>query len=177
MKSNIPVIITALLVLIGSSHGQTTYEKELNQLIEQRDKAIAAAVAPINARFQNLAEQLLQRATKGGDLDAANKIKASLEITNTKKPDEAIKDLQKQVAGTAWKCVEGMTPRPGLEKVITFTDKTVEPMGYKYEVTRFNTLIITFNAGGTQVATLVNKGTQLLMPLGGKEYTYELVPK
>jgi hypothetical protein len=177
MKPNIaPVIATLLCSLIEASYGQTAYEKELNQLIEQRDKAVAAAVAPINARFKASAEQLLQRATKGGDLDAANKIKASLE-TDTKKPDEAIKDLRKQLVGTTWKCVPGVPPRPGLEAVITFTDTTVEPSGYKYEVSRFNTVTITFSRGGTQVATLVNKGTRLLMPLDGKEYAYELLPK
>jgi len=177
MKPHILLVITILLCpLIAASYSQSAYERELNQLVEQRDKALAAASSPINARFRASAEQLLRRATQGGDLDAANKIKAALE-TNIEPAPAAIKDLRKQLGGTTWKSVAGMSLRPGLAETLSFTEKTVEPGDYKYEVDRFNTVIITFKFGDKQVMTLTKGGTRMQLTHGANEHAYELVPK
>lgn len=53
-------------------------ERELAQMREERDKAVAAATDPINRRYQSSLEQLLRRATQTNDLDTANKIKAEM---------------------------------------------------------------------------------------------------
>ncbi len=64
--------------LASGARADSTYERELKRLTDQRDKEVATAVAPIQKRFQAAAEQLLRRATQAGDLDAANRIKAQL---------------------------------------------------------------------------------------------------
>lgn len=58
---------------------ETSFERELAQLKDQHEKAIAAAVEPINRRHQSSLEQLLRRATQANDLAAANKIKAEID--------------------------------------------------------------------------------------------------
>lgn len=67
-------LATAALV-----YAQTSYERDLAALREQRDQAKAAAIEPIERRYQAALEQLLKRATQGGDLDSALKIKDELE--------------------------------------------------------------------------------------------------
>jgi hypothetical protein len=79
MKTNLHVtLLTLLLAFAASSYGESPYERDLKQLIADRDKARAAAEAPIAARFKASAEQLLKKATQAGDLDAANKIKEAI---------------------------------------------------------------------------------------------------
>jgi hypothetical protein len=56
-----------------------SYERDLAQLREQREQAKAAVVEPIERRYQVALEQLLRRATQGGDLDTALKVKEELE--------------------------------------------------------------------------------------------------
>ena len=68
-----PLAIAALLAcsLVSSSYGVSDLERELKQLMDERDQAISAATAPITARFKTSAERLLQRALQAGDLDAS----------------------------------------------------------------------------------------------------------
>lgn len=170
MKANITTIITVLLcALVSASYGQSAYERELNQLIEQRDKAIAAASAPITARFKTSAEQLLKRATQSGDLDAANKIKAvlgdSASASGTAPTDGSIKDLRRQLAGTTWIILPNTPLKGGLTNKLTFTDKVVEPGSYKYEATH-NSVVVTFNKGATQALELTRDGRHLQYPKG-----------
>lgn len=68
---------------------QTDAAREFEQVQQQRDKAIAAAIEPINRRYQQSLEQLLRRATQSNDLDTAVKIKAALASL----PQEAAKQL------------------------------------------------------------------------------------
>ena len=171
------IIVVILLATFGGlAHGQTAYEKDLEQLIDQRNKALAAAEAPINDRFRAAAEQLLRRATQGGDLATANKIKEVLDATS-RSSSTGISDLRKDIVGTTWKCMPGKPVRGGLGPTFSFTQNGVQPGGYKYEVDRSNSVIITFNAGGTQVMTLAKGGTRLEFSLGNVDHVYELVRK
>jgi hypothetical protein len=73
--------LPSLLILASTTcalAADSPYEREFKQLTDQRDSAAAAAVAPINRRYQAALEQLLKRATQNGDLDAAVKIRAAL---------------------------------------------------------------------------------------------------
>src|SRR5688572_29904440 len=78
MKTQPINIAVTLCAFVSAASGESAFERDLKQLIDQRDKAIAAAAAPINTRFNTAAEQLLRRATQSGDLDSANKIKAAM---------------------------------------------------------------------------------------------------
>ena len=63
----------------SSAFAETDSARELRQLQDQRQKAVAAAVDPITRRYQTTLEQILRRATLANDLDTAVKIKTELE--------------------------------------------------------------------------------------------------
>lgn len=177
MKSICSTLFVIVLSAIGSiSHGQSAYQKELDSLIEYRKKAMAAAAAPINERFQATAQQLLRRATQAGDLAAATKIKEAIE-ENAQSSRDGIKDMRKELAGTTWRCAPGKPVRGGLGPTFTFTEKDVQPGGFKYDADKSNTVTITFNQGGTQVMTLTKGGSRLEFSLGAVDHVYELVRK
>lgn len=85
---------------------------------------------------------------------------------------KAIISLRKDLPGTKWKAVPQASLRGGLVASISFTDKTVEPGGYKYEaVTR--SLTMTFTHGAKLSLDLSKDGKHLEYPRG--EIVYELV--
>jgi hypothetical protein len=102
--------LTAIIILFGSSFAVSADSdmlRNLKQLKEQRDQAVAAAIEPINRRYQTSLEQLLRRATQGNDLDLALKIKAEIQAvtSETTAPpaiDFALTPVEKAVAGTRW---------------------------------------------------------------------------
>lgn len=159
--------------MIPSSYSETPCERDLRQLIEQRDKALADAAAPINTRFKIAAEQLLRRATQAGDLDAANKIKAAMGSDTQATTLEAVTNARKQLAGTTWNAVPGATLRGGLAGTLHFTETTVEPGGYQYKADG-RMVTITFTGGDKQVMTLTKGGKRLQFTYGKKEYAYEM---
>jgi hypothetical protein len=54
-------------------------QRELKQLQEDRQKALAAAAEPVNRRYEASLQQLLRRAMQSNDLDTAVKIRAELQ--------------------------------------------------------------------------------------------------
>lgn len=169
-------LVLALFALPEGSRGETTYERELKELIQQRDQAVAAASAQINARFKVSAEQLLRRATQAGDAEAANKIKEAFGV-EASSTSESVKNLRKQLIGTTWKAVPGTPLRGGLAETLTFTEKCLEPGGYRYEAEKHNSVTITFTGGDKQTMTLAKAGTRLQFTRNKIEYAYELVPE
>ncbi len=104
MKTLLAPIFT--LALVAASLAESAYERELQQIIEQRDKALASASEPILKRFQTTAEQLLRRATQAKDLDASDKIKVAMSPdagppaqTMSKSSERA---LRRKLEGTKW---------------------------------------------------------------------------
>ena len=75
-----PILYTLFIFLAaGSLFAETAYQRELQQLKEQRDKAVATAVEPINRRYKDSLELLLKRSTQGNDLDTALKVKEAMQ--------------------------------------------------------------------------------------------------
>ena len=74
-------IITALFLTHGvlSAFGETDTARDLKQLQEQRDKAVAAATEPITRRYAVSLEVLLRRAMQANDLDTANAARGELQ--------------------------------------------------------------------------------------------------
>ncbi len=70
----------------------TPLEQELKALQQQREKAEAAAIDPIERRYQESLEQMLRRALQAKDLEGSVKIQEAISIL----PKEAAK----QLAGT-----------------------------------------------------------------------------
>lgn len=178
MKSSVSIHAIFLCVLAVPAYCEAPYERDLKQLVEQRDRALAAASAPILERFKIEAEQLLRKATQGGDLDTANRIKAIIGSgtapTAASDPDGPIKNLKKQLPGTRWIALPSATLRKGLTKTLQFTDKVVEPGGYKYEALQ-ESVVITFTRGDKETLARSKDGRHLEYPKGPA--VYELVPE
>ena len=56
----------------------TSWEKEFEGLMAQRDKEKAQALAPIQTRFESAAQELFRTTMQAGNLEAANALKAML---------------------------------------------------------------------------------------------------
>ena len=93
---------------------QSHFDRELQQLKEQRDKSLAAAADAINRRYQSALEQLLGRATQAKDLESALKVREELRVlavsgtsampdtsSLTAKPKTG-SDLVARLPGTSW---------------------------------------------------------------------------
>ncbi len=85
--------------------------------------------------------------------------------------------LKLQLDGTSWTAVPEQPLRGGLSKVLTFTDDTVGPAGYKYDVNSQDSITIHFLRGDTQLMILSDNGKQLTFIFDGKTYTYERVSR
>jgi len=100
--NHIPALTLALALLPPVLHAESAYDREVQQLTEQRDKAAAAAVEPINRRYQSSLEQLLKRATQAGDLDAAVKIKALLDPLSAGSSTDSEAQLRTALTSAKW---------------------------------------------------------------------------
>jgi len=172
-------LLLPLLLVIGAirAHGQANYDTQLKQLVDKRNAALSAVLAPIDARFKADAEQLLRRATQMNDTGAIKKIKATLGVdpgAGGPPPIESVKDLHKQLVGTTWKAVPESQVRPGLNVTVTFNDGTLEPGDLHYEINSHNSLTIIFKGGDRQPAILSPDGKHLKLPFRKAEFTYEL---
>lgn len=112
-------------MLVTTLSAETPFEREFKQLRDQREKSVAAAVDPINRRYQASLEQLLRRATQGNDLDTAVKIRKEMGApvsatagSSSAKPDGekkgklSKKDIQSLLTNTTWTLVKGDTQGP-----------------------------------------------------------------
>ena len=72
--------ILILLIALGSpAKAQTSFAAEFSKLKEQRQKELDAAAEPVNRHYVEAFQQLLRRASTGGDLDTALKVREDLE--------------------------------------------------------------------------------------------------
>lgn len=109
LRKYYPVIVFAVLST-PQAWGQITYGNNLQDLKEQRDKALAAAVDPINRKYQTALEQLMDKATQNKDLESAVKIQEELRIlaangtasTTLTPKSKAGEDLVGRLPGTSW---------------------------------------------------------------------------
>ena len=121
MKSR---ILSVLLVqaVTATLLAESPIEREFKQLREQRDKTIAAAIDPINRKYQVSLDQLLRRATQTNDLETALKIKQEMgasAITATTTPTaksettankiKTKKQWEDYLTNSAWKMVQAKT--------------------------------------------------------------------
>ena len=110
-----PLSLAALLPFVlnvASVRADSASERELTQAREQRDKAVAFAVEPINRRYQATLEQLLRKATQANDLETAVKIQNELK---TLQPASSSTDLRTAIEGKEW-----TWERPGVSEWIKF---------------------------------------------------------
>lgn len=101
MNRSTILVVTLVLFSAFKVNAQSSYEREFQQLTEQRDKAAAAALAPIDRRYHELLGQLLKRATQANDLTTAVKIQAKLDESNSGSTPEA--QLRTSISRAKWK--------------------------------------------------------------------------
>jgi len=113
MKFSLPIICLVMSSASCPVFAETPTARELSQLQEQRDKAAAAALAPINAKFIALLKPLLAKATQQNDIDTAKKITALLTPDGASKPESQLnstpeaQDIKNLLSNSLWKCTNG----------------------------------------------------------------------
>ena len=109
MKHRILIITAAILATaIIPLHAEPPLERDLKQLQEQREKALAAAAEPVNRRYLAALEALQRRATQTNDLETAIKIKEELQKLGAAAPAAndtsgvTVESLTNRLIGTKW---------------------------------------------------------------------------
>jgi hypothetical protein len=112
MKPNsiLPFILAALIA-VPTTFAESTYEREMKQLRDQRDKAVADATKALNARYQQSLDLVYRRALQAKDPTAAA-LKTELETLGPLRPapltpaapPPAASSLPRTMVGT-WKVV------------------------------------------------------------------------
>jgi hypothetical protein len=142
--------------------GQTAYKLELDRAHQEYETAVKQALAPIDRRYAETLQQLLQRATAAGDLETVTKVKEILD----QKSDAGIAT---RLAGSRWSFPVKNTPRE--QQWIEFSDDGMLGVGWsptkrvwkftagdKVEIQPYSEakykMIIDFN-GGLRKATIV----------------------
>jgi hypothetical protein len=93
----------------------------------------------------------------------------------SEQPEKPITDLKMQLAESSWRAVPISQTRPGLTANLTFSDETVAPAGYRYDVSASGRVTIHFNHGDTQAMELAPDGRHLQFTFRQTEFTYELI--
>jgi hypothetical protein len=98
-----------LLSVVSSAFAQSQLGREFTQLKEQQAKAVAAALEPVNRRYQTALEMLMRRATQANDLQTANlindelkKLGASSGSAPGDKSSVSADSFEKRLIGTTW---------------------------------------------------------------------------
>lgn len=105
MRFRFPTILLAVLVTAAPAFGQSELDREFTQLREQHTKTLAAAVEPVNRRYQSALETLLRRATQANDLPTANRVNEELKKLGVATPasgEATVEGLTKRLIGTKW---------------------------------------------------------------------------
>jgi hypothetical protein len=167
MKTSLPLAVVLCALTLGA-RAESTYQQALGQLLDQRDKALAAAAAPIDAHFKEQAELLMQRATQNNDAKAVEDIKAALGGAAAAASD-VVHDLKREINGTKWKSVPNASLHGGLTGTLTFTATTAEPGGYQYDASH-SAVTLTYTHGGRDVLELTPDGKHLRYQRGPVVY-------
>lgn len=77
------IILSSLSLLISTPVllGEPGYDKQLADLLSERNKALSVATDPIFHRYRAALDELLQKATRANDLESALKIKAAMDAS------------------------------------------------------------------------------------------------
>jgi uncharacterized protein (DUF885 family) len=108
LAHHLSMIFTASVVALSSA-ADSPVARELTTLNEQRDKAAAAALAPINQKYKSALEQLLKKATQAKDTETVAAIQealADLEAAAAASADAkkvlSKRSLERKLADTKW---------------------------------------------------------------------------
>jgi hypothetical protein len=100
-KATIP-LLAGMAIFAMPAFAETDLARELKQVHEQREKAIAAAVEPINQKYKVTLEQMLRRVTQATDLDTAVAIKEELSHLSGGTTTDVHTELAHALTNGAW---------------------------------------------------------------------------
>lgn len=154
-------------------------ERELAQLRTQRDQAAAAALEPINRRYQTALEQALHRAMQANDLEAAVKIKAALTELGVTVPVETTKTpLQNLIEGSRWMWYNAPEPKGPAGNWVEFYKDGTGRAGWNqvlhYTIVEPGTLRVTQGAGGPSWVFAVDHAKKEARPDPAESAGHEL---
>jgi hypothetical protein len=87
-------ILLMLVALSGAAKAESPFIREMTQLQQQRDRALAAAGDPIQRSYRTNLEALLRRASQANDLQAVGVLRAELEKAGGAAPGVAAQPSQ-----------------------------------------------------------------------------------
>lgn len=142
--------LLAAILFQCSAFAESQFDRDLKQLQDQHDKAVAAATEPLHRRYKEGLDKLLRYATQANDLDAAVKIKAEMVKLGFAATAEAgapaIPNFTEKLLKQAWT----WTSHPGGRDRLEFgRDGSVTHNGWKdatWVIKKPNTVIITMGA-------------------------------
>jgi hypothetical protein len=114
-------VLMVLVLSTGAAFGQAAaidWKRELAQLQDQREKALAAADEPVNRRYLAALEQLQRRVTQTGDLDGALKIRTEIEALSKAMASPAGAAPATTPASAASPTAPTGTPAPGALRIL-----------------------------------------------------------
>jgi hypothetical protein len=85
--------VSALIPREGNSQVTSDADREFQRLTLDRERALSAAVDPINRRYKAALEALMRRATQANDLETALKLKQAIEQVPVNDSGKTIADL------------------------------------------------------------------------------------
>lgn len=170
------VLLFGICLALGltTAKAESSFERDLATLLEQREKAIIAANTPIHERLHKSLERLLGLALNAKDAEAAYKIRQVMNLSERVGSGDLL-SVRYPLRGSFWKVPSGSPVRPGLSGELTFQDVTVMSGDLKYLLTRENEVIILFNRGDTQSMKLDASGMRLEFQFKGPAYRYDLM--
>lgn len=89
------------LAALTVNAAESPFVRELTQLQASRDRAVTVQVQQIDAKYSQQLQQLLQRATRAGDLDAAIAIRDRLNKLGTAAADSSVTAAEPRLASTS----------------------------------------------------------------------------
>lgn len=110
----------------------------------------------------------------GSSLMAQSSTTTNDSETKAASGSERITDLRRDLEGTTWKLVDPDSRRPGLGETLTFEKDTVQPEGYRYEVSSSRVATIIFRGGDRQDLNLDRGAQRLEITFQKRTILYEI---
>lgn len=142
-------------------------DADFETLKKRRNQAVQDAMAPIEKKFKETANQLLGKAIQTGDMATAEKIKKELLILESKK---GIEEIRKTLVFYSW---------ASKDFVLNFEEDGRAKTSFNsaaYEIRADGTVSMTWNTGETTTIT-PSKDLAVLVEKGGGNYTFTKIPK
>jgi len=107
MKTTLAIHVLTFFVTGIVFAAESQFERKLHELTAQRDKAVSAALEPIDRRYKEALQQLLKQASQANAQMDAQNIRTAIEALSVAAPPTqtvkvSARTLQRKLDGTEW---------------------------------------------------------------------------